>query len=303
MRTSRRGRSVALLAAALALVSGSTGAAVSVPIEIHNDHVFVQVSLPHAPPLWFLVDSGAAAPVNLIDRRAADRAGLSGSGQQTAGAIGGSVHLTFSRPLSLAVGTASLPRATLGIMALADGAAQEGHRVDGLLGFAFFSAFNPQIDYPARRMILSATPPMIQGAVPLAIVNKNCRIAARLVLAAGEAPLTVRLIIDTGFDGALVLNSPFVRRHGLLKGKNLSVAGASLGGSTTGALSRIAALSIGATRETNVPTRLSSDTQGPFAAGDADGYIGGALLANYSVLFDYAHGRLTLLRRAARTIR
>ena len=288
---------IALLALAL-LLGGGAGAAVTVPIEIYDSHVFVLVTLPHSRPLWFLVDSGAAAPVNLIDRRAAAGAGLNGSGQQTAGAIGGSVHLTFSPPVALHVGAAQLAPAKLGIMALSDG--QEGHAVDGLLGFAFFSAFNPQIDYPARRMILSASPPTIEGHVPLKIVNKNCLIEARLVLTAGEKPLTVKLIVDTGFDGALVLNSPFVKRHGLLKGQSVSVAGASLGGRTTGALSHVASLTIGGARENNVQTRLSSDRQGPFADGTIDGYVGGALLQHYSVLFDYAHGRLTLLSRQSR---
>ncbi len=272
---------------------------ISVPIEVHDGHAYVKVDLPGARGLWFLLDSGAAAPVNLIGKQTAGRLHLKSGGAQQAGAIGGSVSLQFTGPVALTIGAARVPADRLAVIDLGDSGAQEGHAVDGILGYAFFRQFNPRIDYPAQRMVLDTAPaePPAAGAAALQVVDKNCVIDAQLVLAPGQAPIPVKLIVDTGYDGGLLLTSPFVAKHDLLKSAGGAVSGQSLGGATTRRRTVVSVLSIADLSEHDVDAELSTDASGAFASSDVDGYLGGDFLKSYAVFFDYRHGRLALGRK------
>jgi hypothetical protein len=267
---------------------------VTVPVEIHENHVYVQVGLPQAKPLWFLVDSGAAAPVNLIAKRAADRLGLKAAGEKRVGAIGGSVKLMFTPPVSLRIGDIETSPDRLAVIPLGDSESQEGHAVDGILGYAFFQAYNPEIDYPRRIMRLCISPAVRPGGVTMRISDKNAVVDATLVLTPGQAPIAVTLIVDTGYDGGLLLTSPFVRKHDLLKSAGGAVSGSSVGGTTTRRRRIVSSIAIGAIVRRNVEAMLSTDTDGAFATAQADGYIGGDFLRRYIVLFDYRHRRFDI---------
>lgn len=294
-----RGKYASIAALSLTLIGSAPPAqAHIIPIDVQDGHAYVQVRLPHvARPLWFLLDSGAATPVNLISKATADALGIKGQGAVTAGAIGGKVKLTFTPPLRLAIGGTRLAAAQLAIIPLGGGEDEAGHKVDGILGYSFFAALNLEIDYPHKRLRLSANPPPHPSAVPLHLLGKNAAIDASLVLAPGQPPVAVRLIIDTGYDLTLLLTSPFVRKHDLLKAAGPATTGAGLGGDTTRRTVTLPALAIGATNATNVETQLSTDTDGAFATDEADGYLGGLFLQNYSVLFDYRHNRFALTQK------
>jgi hypothetical protein len=268
----------------------------AVPIEINGGHVYVEVRVPHAKPLWFLVDSGAATPVNLIAKDTADRLGWKGMGQRQVGAIGGGVTLTFTPPVALEIGSLELPAERLAVIPLGDSASQEGHAVDGILGYAFFRKFNPEIDYGGRRMRLSMAPARRPNAdaVPLRIVGKTAFIDANIELTRGQPPMTVTLAVDTGYDGCLLLDSPFVKKHALLDSAGETVAGSAIGGDTTSRRRVISSLRIGRQIVRNFSAVLSTDTKGAFSSADADGYVGGDFLRRYVVLFDYQNGRFAL---------
>ncbi|MBI3676213.1 MAG: retropepsin-like domain-containing protein [Proteobacteria bacterium] len=293
MKATLLAASVMMLAAASPSVAEEAPNAVR--IQIYDSHVYVAVTLPSSRPLWFLVDSGAAAPVNLIDSGVAKQIGLKLNEHKKVGAIGGSVQITMTESASLQLGSLKMDSAPLAAIALESGEKQEGHAVDGILGYAFFAAYNPEIDYTARRMVLRKTP-VLQGSdfIPLRIVHKNCQIEALLTIAKGRPAISVKLTIDTGFDGGLILTSPFVARHNLLAAGVKVKAGSSLGGMTSSELLRGTKLVIGKQELAGLDAKLSIDKDGAFAATDVDGYIGGEILRHYKVLFDYRNGRLVL---------
>jgi predicted aspartyl protease len=269
---------------------------VVVPIELHEDHVYVSVQVNNSEPLWFLVDSGAAAPVNLLDRNVAERLRLPVEGEKSPIAIGGSARVAFTPAVTLKVGPVNLPAARLGVMALSSQEGSEGHRVDGILGYPFLAALNPEIDYRHHRMLLSESPALgrTSESVPFDLVAKSCRIHAQLTLRPGKPPVPAVLIVDTGYDGSLVLNTPFVEQHKLLESATGSISGGSLGGTTGGGTLQIPALRIGSRMIRKVESRLSPDKEGAFSTSEVDGYVGSSLLKRYSVLFDYKHKRLVL---------
>jgi hypothetical protein len=104
----------------------------------------------------------------------------------------------------------------------------------------------------------------------------------------------VRLVVDTGYDGGLLLTSPFVVKHDLLKSAGAAASGASVGGATTHRPLVVSRLTIGRLSERRVKAVLSTDSDGAFASSDVDGYIGGDFLKHYDVDFDYARGRFSL---------
>src|SRR5262245_49090590 len=116
--------------------SGAVRAAadpIEVPLEVHGTHAYARVTAEKTADIWFLLDSGAATPVNLIDADVAARIGLKAQEEKTGGAIGGKVTVKLSTPAALKIGDVALQPASLAMLPLAGMAADEGHRVDGIL--------------------------------------------------------------------------------------------------------------------------------------------------------------------------
>lgn len=282
------------LAAAL-LLSGSP--LCDVPFRLLNEHVYVPLEI-HGRRLYFLFDSGAATPLNLIDARAASDLGLFFQGSRQAGAIGGRVTLHISEPVSISIGSYALPTASLAALDLKGSAASEGTAVDGLLGYPLLQQHIVQVDYPARRFRIFATGTTVQHGraekLPIQLFGKVAVIEGSLKLRPKAKPLSIRLAIDTGYDGSLILNRPFATKHKLVKG--VAKGSNALGGETSQQTVEIPSLFVGKQKMTHLSAQASMDTRGAFATSDVDGYIGGALLKRFRVTFEYGRQQLILER-------
>lgn len=277
----------------------SRKALVRVPLDIHQGHAYVRVRVNGAQPVWFLLDTGAATPVNLIDSGLARRLGITTSEERSAGAIGGATTVKMTKPASVRIGDFGLPQRPLAAIDLDGSDAAEEHEAAGILGYPLFEAYVVELDYAHRLLALYAredSPPGATGEhIKLSIESKSPVIRAVLAVE-GKPPIDVRLIVDTGYDGFLVLNSPFVRRLGLTTGSDPGSSGAGLGGVTRSRNTVVKQLILGNLVETNLPARLSLDENGPFATSSVDGFVGGKLLEKYVVTFDYGHQELVLSR-------
>jgi len=275
----------------------------AVRVEIHNQHVYVPVEFGGKVHLSFLLDSGAAASLNILDRTLASKLGVVAEGSGSASAIGGNAKIAFAKSVDLCILQLRLMPKRVAIMDLAGGRAQEGHAVDGLLGFALFQAYVVQIDYPAAKLRLFAfdgqpmpRPDRETVRLPLEVSNKNCMITAKITLQKGAKAIPVRLILDTGLDTTVMLTSPFARKHGLLVGK--ATAGNGLGGAVSAREVSISDLAFDRNLHLrNIAVRASGDTEGAFSSPDVDGFIGGGVLENFVVTFDYKHRELLLTPR------
>jgi hypothetical protein len=292
---------LAPLAAMVGLSSSHTPRELcSVPIEIHNHHVYVPVTYGANAQLSFLLDSGAAASLNIFDRACATKLGMTAEGSGSASAIGGNAKIAFANSVDLSIPPLHLKPNRVAIMDLADGQAQEGHAVDGLLGYALFQAYIVQVDYRARRLNLFAFSKLpVRKAhtkatsIPLLVRNKGCSLLAKVRFQAGGKSISLRLAVDTGFDGTIMLTSPFARKQGLLTGK--ATKGGGLGGETNAQDVELRDLSLGRTLHIrNIVVRASRDREGAFSSSEVDGYVGGGILDRFIVTFDYKHGELFL---------
>ena len=265
-------------------------------MTVHATHPYVQVTVNNSKPLWFLLDTGAAAPVNLIDASRATALGLNAAGERSTPAIGGSAKVKMTDPATLSVGSHVLGTHPLAAIDLAGNEADEGHAIDGILGFAFFNERVVTLDYPGHALILDRAP-RGGSSVPLVFDGKTPTIKARLSIGSMQEQ-EVRLVVDTGFDDTLILTRPFVERHALQQlAESESASGQGLGGTITSRFAHARRLSIGEMDFDDVHVRLSMDEKGAFASEDVDGYIGGGLLQHCVVTFDYSGRTMTLRRR------
>jgi hypothetical protein len=113
-----------------------------------------------------------------------------------------------------------------------------------------------------------------------------------LTLRKGSKSIPLRLVVDTGYDGSLMLTSPFVARNHLRT--TGSKGGTALGGTTSSGAIALYSLSLRNVTIRNIDGRASTDKTGSFSSSKVDGYLGGGLLKSYVVTFDYTHGRLWL---------
>jgi hypothetical protein len=268
-----------------------------VPLDVHQGHAYVRVRVNGAEPVWFLLDTGAAAPVHLIDGGLAGRLGITTSEERSAGAIGGTTTVKMTKPASIVIGDLGLPPQPLAAIDLVGSDAAEEHEVAGILGYPLFEAYVVELDYVRRLLTLYAKEDFQPGAtgehIALRIESKAPVVRAVLTVD-GRPPIDVRLIVDTGYDGFLVLNSPLVRTLGMTADSDAGSSGAGLGGVTRSRDTVVKQLVLGNLVETNLPARLSLDESGPFASSSVDGFVGGKLLEKYVVTFDYRNQELVL---------
>src|SRR5262249_34938701 len=115
----------------------------------------------------------------------------------------------------------------------------------------------------------------------------------------GRSPLEGTFVIDTGSGAAVILNRPFVEeQHFLSPGLHTVpwIEGRGLGGSVSGVVGRLDALELGRFSVSHPVVVFSQAETGPFAATDAQGNIGAAILQKFNVILDYEHNRIILER-------
>jgi predicted aspartyl protease len=125
--------------------TGPGGAFILLPAEIDG-----------RGPYRFLLDTGASASV--ISPRLAAELGLRGSPAEAVGVMGDLPAQVVTLPTLRAAGHTrrDAPAAVIDIFDFTSQAA--GAAVDGILGYSFLKEFLVEIDYPARRLLLTRTP-------------------------------------------------------------------------------------------------------------------------------------------------
>jgi hypothetical protein len=108
--------------------------------------------------------------------------------------------------------------------------------------------------------------------------------------------------IDTGDMFSLSLYAPFVAQHDLVRHYGATIhgyAGEGFGGADTGFYARAHTLQLGSMSVTRPITVLSQDTQGAESSSAIAGNIGLRILKQFTLVFDYPHGKLYLEKNAS----
>jgi hypothetical protein len=277
----------------------SPAAEATIPFELVNRHVVIQVKVNNSRPLSFVLDTGDKFAVIDLDR--AKELGLSLQGELRVGGAGaerptgffvkGSTFTIpglpgFSQPVNIALPVRNL-------------APRMGQDFDGILGSEFIKGFVLELDYQARVIKLhdkdkfSYTGP--GESIPIKLNGAGHPIIDAEVTPIGSEPVKGKFVLDIGSGAALILYSPFVSEHHLLNSnlktiKSIGAGGA--GGATTGRIGRVTELRIGTFKFSNPTTMFSEDKEGALASSAVLGNIGAQVMSKFRLLFDYSHDRI-----------
>jgi PDZ domain-containing protein/aspartyl protease len=280
---------------------GGTGHDVTLPFQLANLNVYLQVKVPHSRPLWFLLDTGVKPA--LIDLRIARSLGLSLGDSVVVGGGGKSPvigYLLHDSPYQV-VGLLGFEAPLVLAMPFDDLSRVSGRELDGILGYDFIHQFVVEIDYVGHTLTLHDTTGWsYRGKGQSFPITFNAAAHPQLrakVVDGGRPPVEGTFVVDLGSGAAVILDRPFVEEQHFLGSDRPTVPwleGQGIGGKIEGRVGRIGALELGRFRIKNPVVVFSQAESGPFASLEAQGNIGAAILEKFRVFLDYPRNRIVL---------
>jgi PDZ domain/Aspartyl protease len=267
------------------------GTSVTIPFELANNHIYVDMFVDGQGPIRTIFDTGG---VNLVLPAVAERLGLKPEGTlQATGTGEGSADFSLARVKELRIGSMTLRDQTIFVLPMQDVEKVEGSDVGGLAGFEVLKRLVVRIDYANRRLTLTKpdafTPPALPegaAAVPFTFDDRTPQVEGKLDGIPG------RFTIDTGSRSSLTVNRPFAEKNGLRAKYGATVeavTGWGVGGPTRSALARAKVLELGNVAVPGPVTHLSLQQKGSFSDPYLAGNVGGGILKRFTVTFDYGH--------------
>ncbi|HEY0476326.1 MAG TPA: aspartyl protease family protein [Kofleriaceae bacterium] len=283
-----------------ALPAGTT----SIPIELIDNHVALNVTINGKGPYRFLFDTGGS---NVLDIGIAKELGLGIGGTASGGGVGSATEaVQFATVDALGVGDATLRKQVFALAPVHAGfGMSSGKPVDGLIGFEVLARFITTFDYTNNRVVLrtpqAPAPPAAAGArtIPFVFQGQHPEIPCTI----GGFPTTC--VVDTGSRVSLTVLTPFLAAHPSIVPPNVTAVGANgfgFGGASLGKLGRTT-LQIGGFTVPDIIADLSTQTKGAFADPYYGGNIGAGVWKRFAITLDYTQRTLTLAPNAQLTVR
>ncbi len=279
---------------------GIAGGSTTVPLQVLNNHVYLQVSLDGKGPYTFILDTGGDSIVT-PEVAAALRARTSGNAQ--IGGVGNKTEAAgFTHVDSIGIGEATVRNQYMLVLPIGKGfGVAEGLHIDGMLGYQTVARFLTTIDYAGSTLTLAMPPAQaasIAGAIPIAFYFD--RTIPRIPIKVDGVDTSAE--VDTGSRAGLTLSQPFVATHPAIAAQAKTadgVAGFGVGGPSFAKLGRVSTLQIGPLTLHDAITDFTTQKQGAFADPFNPANLGGAVWRRFTVTFDYAHQRMLLAKNAA----
>jgi hypothetical protein len=283
------------------LLLAQSPAPMVLPAQRASHVFFARATIDGQGPFWFTVDTGATLTV--IDPSTADRLGLrvtNAGSRPNVGVAAGLTPVATTRRATIRIGEAAAfvpsPLHVVPVRAAQD---LVGHRIDGILGTDFLSQHVVEFDYGRGRVVLHARGTFDNDGPPAGVpvtVRRNVLLAPATLTLPDGGTLAARLLVDTGSNLGLTLNTPFVRRHRLAARfpSRRMTASAGINGLVSSPLTTLTSLSIGETTIRQPDAALSQESTGLNASESFDGILGADLLRRFTVVVDYPARRLIL---------
>jgi predicted aspartyl protease len=172
-----------------------------------------------------------------------------------------------------------------------------GERIDGIIGYAFFSRYLVRIDYDSSKIFVYAKTRLKypRGGFLLKPLLVNLPIVN--VRVQDEEEIDYRYYFDTGAGMCLLLSTSFAKDSALLRKsrKWYDTQAEGLGGKAPMKQGVVRQLKIGPYKFKNVPTYLFEDEYNVTSYPYLGGLIGNDLLRRFNVFLNYEHREIYLL--------
>lgn len=273
------------------IVGGKT--TFTLPFELIDNRVFVEVRLNGRGPFHFILDTGAGG-FALTDT-AVRKLGLKTENAGEDGGVGEkTVQVRSCRVEKFQLGDLQFENLDAEVFPESDSVNVFGTKpVDGIVGLEVFQQFVVKQDYV--RKLLTFTAPDKFNYQGLGVIIPFILPRQIPVVDAELDGIRGKFGVDTGARSSLLLYTPFVEQNHLKKkyGAYLEgVTGWGIGGPVRSLLARAAELKIGNITVRDPVIRLSTQKQGLTTSAAMAGLIGPDVLSQFDVTFDYARSRI-----------
>jgi hypothetical protein len=282
---------------------------VQIPIEVYNNLIVIPVILNGQLPLNFILDTGVRTTI-LTEKTFSDI-----------------LRLPYGRHYSVAgPGGEKLVEAYITNNVTLDlpGVHGEGHAmlvlekdylelrnylgadVQGILGYEIFSRFIVEVDYKAKRMILSLPeyfkPSKRHQAFKITVEDTKPYVQVPVVLN-DNVRFNAKLLVDSGASHGLVLDPTSDTVIKVPQKHVTSLIGRGIGGLITGQIGRIKTLELGKYKVRDVIVNFPDPNSYIDTLKSSDvfrnGSIGGEILSRFTVTFNFPGEKMYIKRNAS----
>jgi len=265
-----------------------------IPFDFVYDHIYLRGRINGEGPFTFLLDSGAG--VSVIDASLAQRLGLTPAGEFKATGIGGYAGMALVQVDSINLDGMGLYGQVIVAMEPSEMISRyTGRRIDLILGYDCLSRFATEIRFSDHTVIFHEP---ANFAAPAGYSFLSCSYSSRVpVTDVWLEDVKGRLILDTGSGSSVDLSEPFVRQHGLKKGRDRLFESElhGVGGPARIVVGRMRHISLGPYLMDNAVVGFAENAHsGVLASSEFDGIVGTEVLRRFDLIFDYTGGRVAL---------
>jgi hypothetical protein len=280
-------------------ISADGAASTTVPFELIDNRIFVNVKLNGQGPFHLLFDTGAGATVSLA---AAKKLGLPREKETELAGVGNNTVQGYESYLKTAeIGPAKVENIPVSVISFADSPMVFGSvPVDGYIGYPFYEKYVVVHDYRIRT-IRFQSPDTFAYAGHGEILKVEDADYVPVVRGLLDG-IPARFGIDTGARSALLLFGPFVRDNGLretYRPKFSGITGWGIGGPVRSEIARIKSVTLGGTVVSSLVARFSQNLNGATTDNAIAGLVGPDILKQFTLIYDLPHKQLILEKNAS----
>jgi len=266
----------------------------SIPIQIAENHVYLDAMLNGKGPFHFELDTGGA---NVIDPAVSKELGVASGGSiQVTGVGSASAASSFTMIKTLQVGKALVTNQVFVVLPIAKSLGMaHGVPMDGVIGYEVLSRFVTTFDYGNKRVMLrmpdSYAPPPDATVIPIVLYGTQPQFACSI------DNVQTTCTLDTGARDSISLFTPFVEAHPSVAPATLTAPGVNgfgVGGPHIGRLGRVQTLSFGGLTLRDLVGDYSSESKGGLAMPFIGANVGGAVWKRFTMTLDYRQLAMTL---------
>jgi hypothetical protein len=265
----------------------------TLPFDIVDNRVFIDVRLNGRGPFRFILDTGAGGVtitpevVAQLALQVSDAGEGQGVGEKT-------VHSGSARLARVQIGDLQLADVESNVTDMGDESQVFGtKKLDGIIGLIVFERMVVKHDYVSR--VLTFTAPDKFDYSGAGVVVHFDRPRQIPVVAGVLDGVPGNFGVDTGARSSLLLYGPFCAQNKLQEkydAKLEGVTGWGIGGPVRSLLARAKELQIGDVTVHDLVIRLSAQKTGLTTSSAMAGLIGPDVLSQFDVTFDYARSRI-----------